>query len=823
MARTLLQRTISTPIALSGHTYPSLDGAPTLAIYTDAAHTMLATVYAAATGGGTSANPITPDANGVAIGWLDGPTTYYWVSGVASGTYESLPSLIGRRVFNAQDPPYGAKGDGATDDTAAINAAVTACAAVGGGTVLVPYTVAGYVVRRADPASQFGGIRIQAPNVTLLGFGTKLLLGDNCSFVGISSPLNVTNGANGLPYAVVTADVAVGATTLTIDDLGQFSVGDWLHIELGQASYDAGEPDYWEFAQVLAKSASTGAGTLTLDRELARPMVVASTSNAHHRSVQRIITLVEHVTVKGFEFVNDMNEAAGHNAEYGAWATICRDIRYEEITGTNTGVTVVGGQYIDGLEARNISCKGTALQGTGSKGNVVSLAECRNVVYDGLYGENFEGAMVVIEAGCQNVTFRNLRINNNFHQPAAAITTPATGQATYTYSGALPPYLRSGSYVLLAGGANPTEALLIDAVVGSTVTLHTNIANAGHTTAQIMRRPDLSLLVALGDHASVRVNDAVVTGTPALIYNGYTASASAVRFEDLTIDSRSADPTYNAFGGVPLALIDGRLTVNRVNYSKRRTYTRLVQPPINGNPTVYPFPLGLIAHMRVYTTTLTGITDVRLITSGFYYATASLLSRLVANQWADMTDAVTLLTGGIAGGDTPNSTTTQGLGVFTDATYPGGTNYLLVETDLFIASNSGWADYATDITLKSGLVADYTDGLPIGPNGLLLPGLVQPASLAIGQGTTILKHLSATAAWTPGAIASAASASTTLTVTGAALGDTVAVGYNQALAAGLVISGQVSAANTVRVTIANLSGGSVTPAAGTIRADIWQH
>ncbi len=100
----------------------------------------------------------------------------------------------------------------------------------------------------------------------------------------------------------------------------------------------------------------------------------------------------------------------------------------------------------------------------------------------------------------------------------------------------------------------------------------------------------------------------------------------------------------------------------------------------------------------------------------------------------------------------------------------------------------------------------------------------QLRELAIGaSGTKILQHLSNTASWTPGAIAANTGATTTITVTGAALGDVVALGYNQNLNAGLILTGWVSSSNTVTAQIRNVTAGSLTPTAGTVRADVWQH
>lgn len=80
--------------------------------------------------------------------------------------------------------------------------------------------------------------------------------------------------------------------------------------------------------------------------------------------------------------------------------------------------------------------------------------------------------------------------------------------------------------------------------------------------------------------------------------------------------------------------------------------------------------------------------------------------------------------------------------------------------------------------------------------------------------------LTASAAWTPGAIAAGGTASTTVTVTGAALFDEVDnVAYSQDLQ-GLTLTAYVSAANTVAVRIFNGTGGSITPTAGNVRVRV---
>lgn len=92
----------------------------------------------------------------------------------ATTTIKSALASVAGLVFNVKDPQYGAKGDGAADDRAAIQAAIDA-AAVSGGTVYFP------------PGTYRVTSLIEAPGkVNLLGAGSE------------SSVLTIDHATNGL-------------------------------------------------------------------------------------------------------------------------------------------------------------------------------------------------------------------------------------------------------------------------------------------------------------------------------------------------------------------------------------------------------------------------------------------------------------------------------------------------------------------------------------------------------------------------------------------------------------------------------------------------
>ena len=94
--------------------------------------------------------------------------------------------------------------------------------------------------------------------------------------------------------------------------------------------------------------------------------------------------------------------------------------------------------------------------------------------------------------------------------------------------------------------------------------------------------------------------------------------------------------------------------------------------------------------------------------------------------------------------------------------------------------------------------------------------------IIIGGGTPIKKYLSTTATWDPANLAAGAQTSTTVTLTGAALGDIAAASFSLDLQL-MQLTAYVSAANTVTVVLQNGTAGAIDLASGTLRVSAWQH
>lgn len=92
------------------------------------------------------------------------------------------------------------------------------------------------------------------------------------------------------------------------------------------------------------------------------------------------------------------------------------------------------------------------------------------------------------------------------------------------------------------------------------------------------------------------------------------------------------------------------------------------------------------------------------------------------------------------------------------------------------------------------------------------------ALVALGGGSQFKSILSAAAALDFPSIAAGGQAESTISVTGAAVGDTVHLGTPAGLESGLAVTARVTAADTVTVRAVNVTGSAIDPASGTYRA-----
>lgn len=101
----------------------------------------------------------------------------------------------------------------------------------------------------------------------------------------------------------------------------------------------------------------------------------------------------------------------------------------------------------------------------------------------------------------------------------------------------------------------------------------------------------------------------------------------------------------------------------------------------------------------------------------------------------------------------------------------------------------------------------------------------QLGQVSIGNSgaTYITNHRSATTTWDPASIANGAMTSTTVTVTGAAIGNPCITGFSIAVPAGGLLVCSITASNTATVTLMNHTGGTLDLGSGTLRASFFAY
>ncbi len=180
-----------------------------------------------------------------------------WNPGVEGG----IPDTSGWHVFcKVTDAPYNAVANDDKSDAAAINAAIAAAAAAGGSQVV--YLPAG-TFRFDDGETIF-----MKSNVVLRGAGMEktIITGNRISYSGA---IQFNGSKDNNLFKIVDKVLPRGAKTVTLNDAGNVSVGQYLHIyHDNDLSYTLPEDNFLQLMSHIFKVKAKVGNKVTMDRPL---------------------------------------------------------------------------------------------------------------------------------------------------------------------------------------------------------------------------------------------------------------------------------------------------------------------------------------------------------------------------------------------------------------------------------------------------------------------------------------------------------------------------------------------------------------------------
>ncbi len=320
----------------------------------------------------------------------------------SSGPAKGTPGITSEKnlpQFDVRD--FGAKGDGKTDDSPAINAAIAKASETGG---VVNFPSATYLLRRRPGAGQVATILLR-PGVSLDGQGSTLLLDDNCGFIGAIPSLELR--------AVVDTDAKIGDTSVHVTTTENFVAGDPIGIRLGDNEWDKAETKELLFTTV--KRVVDG-NRLEFADALPRPIDVKNTV-VKNRGIYRFRAGDNPRYVGGFVQNFRLQRTERGNPESGIDLRCAKNVRVENISATDPGAGVVLLAYCSDVLVRKIFCdRSVPIGGHTAKGRIINVWNSDHCAIEDVEGRTFGGPFAFIESYCRDIRCINWRVVNDWSQ-----------------------------------------------------------------------------------------------------------------------------------------------------------------------------------------------------------------------------------------------------------------------------------------------------------------------------------------------------------------------------------------------------------------------
>ena len=327
---------------------------------------------------------------------------------------------------------FGAVGDGVTDDSAAIQAAINSAPLgstltfTAGKTYLLK---TGLVVNKAINIDGNGATLLLDssawPQNIALSVGSQL---DSQSFTWTQ---NIAAGTQTFNVAVPTSDIAVG---------------DKVFVSLGRDPYDDTQPNFGVIATVTQNTGST----ITIDE----PVPYAINQGDQPDSITKIDSLVQNTTVQNLNF----NTVSGTITDADVWLSAVQNVTVKNITGAFTIAVQV-------TDSKNITVQG--IQGTETNtfaqaGRAFGAWQSENVsVSDVNVSTAFDKAVFFLESWDRNISISNVQITDTASGPLHADLFHITG----------------GSYGVSLNGISVTDQAPIDFVDSGGIAANYTMSN----------------------------------------------------------------------------------------------------------------------------------------------------------------------------------------------------------------------------------------------------------------------------------------------------------------------------------------------------------